>query len=292
MDRRQFFKIGTGAIAAGVVGNRLHASDDGSDQRTSRVVLIRDRSVIGDDGGLDGELLHRMLNRAVAELFETETAGEAWKLVVSPDDIVGIKSNVWSHLPTPPELEEAIRTEVIGVGVDPKDIAVDDRGVRRNPVFKRATAFVNVRPLRTHKWSVLGSCLKNPIMFVPRPPEYHDDSCAPLGAMWRLPELEGKIKLNILVVLTPQFHGVGPHSFSEEYIWPYKGLIVGVDPVAVDATGARIIRAKRDLYFGKPSPISPPAHHIELADTRYGLGVSNPDAIDLVRLGWTDDALI
>jgi hypothetical protein len=292
MDRRQFFKIGTGAIAAGVVGNRLHASDDGSDQRTSRVVLIRDRSVIGDDGGLDGELLHRMLNRAVAELFETETAGEAWKLVVSPDDIVGIKSNVWSHLPTPPELEEAIRTEVIGVGVDPKDIAVDDRGVRRNPVFKRATAFVNVRPLRTHNWSGLGTCLKNPIMFVPRPPEYHDDSCAPLGAMWRLPELEGKIKLNILVVLTPQFHGVGPHSFSEEYIWPYKGLIVGVDPVAVDATGARIIRAKRDLYFGKPSPISPPAHHIELADTRYGLGVSNPDAIDLVRLGWTDDALI
>ncbi len=26
--------------------------------------------------------------------------------------------------------------------------------------------------------------------------------------------------------------------------------------------------------------------------SRYGLGVSDPDAIDLVRIGWEDDALI
>ncbi len=171
-------------------------------------------------------------------------------------------------------------------------MAVDDRGVLSNPVFQRATAFINTRPLRTHNWSGLGTCLKNLIMFVPRPPEYHADSCAPLGALWKLPELEGKVKLNILVMLTPQFHGVGPHSFSKEYIWPYRGLIVGVDPVAVDATGARILQAKRDLYFGEPSPISPPAHHIEIAGSRYGLGVSDPASIDLVRLGWDDDALI
>jgi hypothetical protein len=266
--------------------------EDTAPAATSRVVLIRERGVVDDDGVLDGDLLHDMLNRAMRELFETDTTRAAWQRVVTADDVVGIKSNVWRHLPTPPELEEAIRTGVAAVGVDPSDIAVDDRGVRTNPVFQRATAFINVRPLRTHNWSGLGTCLKNPIMFVPRPPEYHGDSCAPLGAIWKLPELEGKIKLNILVMLTPQFHGVGPHSFSKEYIWPYNGLIVGVDPVAVDATGARIIRAQRDRYFGEPSPISPPAHHIEIADSRYGLGVSNPDSIDLVRVGWQEDALI
>jgi hypothetical protein len=170
--------------------------------------------------------------------------------------------------------------------------AVDDRGVLENPVFQRAPALINTRPLRVHNWSGLGTCLKNLIMFVPRPPEYHADSCALLGALWKLPELEGKVKLNILVMITPQFHGVGPHSFSKEYIWPYGGLIVGIDPVAVDATGARIIQAKRDLYFGESRPISPPAHHIEIAGSRYGLGVSDPDAIDLVRLGWQDEALI
>jgi hypothetical protein len=100
------------------------------------------------------------------------------------------------------------------------------------------------------------------------------------------------VRLNILVMLTPQFHGVGPHSFSKKYVWPYRGLIVGVDPVAVDATGARILQAKRNLFFGRERPISPPAHHIEIAGSRYGLGVSDPASIDLLRLGWEDDALI
>jgi hypothetical protein len=291
VNRRDFFRIGSGAAAAGLFGAGASAANEKGGSR-SRVVLIREKNVVGGDGALDGEMLHAMLNRAVTELFEVTSPADAWKRVVVPDDVVGIKSNVWSHLPTPPVLEKAIRSEVIGVGVKADDVAVDDRGVLRNPVFQRATALINTRPLRTHNWSGLGTCLKNLIMFVPRPPEYHADACAPLGALWKLPELEGKVRLNILVMLTPQFHGVGPHSFSNEYIWPYGGLVVGVDPVAVDATGARIIQAKRDLYFGGPKPISPPAHHIELAGSRYGLGVSDPDAIDLVRLGWRDEALI
>ena len=292
ISRRGFFRIGSSAAVAGLVGRGAVASEEKAVTKRSRIVLVREEKVVGDDGAIDGGLLHRMLNQAVQTLFEEASSAAAWKRVVAPDDVVGVKSNVWNQLPTPPALEEAIRTEVIGVGVKPEDVAVDDRGVLSNPVFQRATAIINTRPLRVHNWSGLGTCIKNMIMFVPRPPEYHADSCAPLGALWKLPELEGKVKLNVLVMLTPQFHGVGPHSFSKEYIWPYGGLIVGVDPVAVDATGARILQAKRDLYFGKPTPISPPAHHIEIAGSRYGLGVSDPDAIDLVRLGWMEEALI
>jgi hypothetical protein len=93
-------------------------------------------------------------------------------------------------------------------------------------------------------------------------------------------------------MLTPHFHGVGPHSFSTRYVWPYSGLIVSTDPVAADATGARIIQAKRNLFFGKESPISPPPHHIAAADRRYGLGCSSPDRIELVKLGSQEDVLI
>jgi len=292
VNRRDFFRIGTSAAAAGIFGGRVAGKDEKTVTPTSRVVLVRERAVVDDEGAIDPTMLHEMLNRAMASLFDVKSPEEAWKKVVSPDDVVGIKSNVWFKLPTPPALEEAIRSEVVKVGVAPEKVAVDDRGVLENPIFQQATALINTRPLRVHNWSGLGTCLKNLIMFVPSPPEYHADSCAPLGALWKLPELEGKVKLNILVMLTPQFHGVGPHSFSKEYIWPYCGLIVGVDPVAVDATGARILQAKRDLYFGEPKPISPPAHHIEIAGSRYGLGVSDPDAIDLVRLGWQDEALI
>jgi len=206
--------------------------------------------------------------------------------------VVGIKSNEWGRLPTPAALEEAMRIELERVGVAPADIAVDDRKVKSNPVFQRATAFINTRPMRTHDWSGLGTCIKNLITFTERYPDYHGDACAPLGSIWLRPEIKGKVRLNVLVMLTPQFNSTGPHSFSREFIWPYSGLILGVDPVAVDATGARIIEAKRKLYFGDDRPMRPPPHHIQIAETQYGIGVADPERIEISRLGWMEDSLI
>ena len=291
-NRRDFLALVSGAVTAGLVGVETGHTDQASSRPQSRVVLVRDPNVLDGEGKADPKTLHRMLNEGVAELFGTRDTAFAWRRLVAPSDVVGIKSNVWSYLPTPPALEEAIRFEVERAGVPPADIAVDDRGVLSNPVFRRATAIINTRPMRTHNWSGLGTSIKNLIMFVPRPQDYHGDACSPLGAIWRLPELEGKVRLNVLVMLTPQFHSVGAHSFSREFVWNYGGLIIGVDPVAVDSTGARIIEAKRKLYFGDGRPISPPPHHIEVAGERYGLGVSDPARIDLVRLGWQEDALI
>ena len=291
LSRRDLVRVGTGFAVAKMLGLR-QAAGEGSDPGVSRVVLVRRLEALDGDGNPAPDVLHHMLNEAVAALFDVQSSDDGWRKLVTPDDVVGIKSNVWRHLRTPVGLEEAFRHEVLSVGVKPSDVAVDDRGVRGNAVFQRATALINVRPMRTHHWSGLGTCIKNVIMFVPRPPEYHDDACASLGAMWKLPQLEGKVRLNVLVMLTPQFHGVGPHSFSREFVWPYYGLIVGTDPVAVDATGARIIQARRNLYFGEERPISPRPHHIVYADTRYGLGNSDPERIELIRLGTAEGALI
>ena len=291
LSRRDFLAVGTGAAAAGFLGPRATA-EEGAQPSTSRVVLIRDRRVLDDDGRPDSKVLHGMLNQGVARLLGEDDAAAAWGRLLSPEDVVGIKSNVWRYLPTPSALEQAMRTELERVGVAPENIAVEDRGVKWDPVFQRATAFINTRPLRTHDWSGLGTCIKNLITFTERYPDYHGDACAPLGSIWLRPELKGKVRLNVLVMLTPQFHSTGPHSFSRDFVWPYGGLILGVDPVAVDATGARIIEAKRDQYFGEARPISPPAHHIEIADQRYGLGNSRPERIDLIRLGWQEDSLL
>jgi hypothetical protein len=291
LSRRDFFSVGTGAAAAGLLGGRAGA-DDGEKPLTSRVVLIRDSKVLDEKGKADPEVLHRMLNEGVAELVGAKDAIAAWRQLFSPSDVVGIKSNEWGLLPTPAALEEAMRFELERVGVAPADIAVADRQVKANPVFQRATALINTRPLRTHDWSGLGTCIKNLITFTERYPDYHGDACAPLGSIWLRPELKGKVRLNVLVMLTPQFHSTGPHSFSKEFIWPYGGLILGVDPVAVDATGARIIEAKRKRYFGDDRPMRPPPHHIQIAETQYGIGVADPDRIEIVRLGWMEDALI
>ena len=288
LDRRGFLQVGSGAAAAGLLGvGRAEAAD-----AKARVVLIRRREVLGADGRVSGPVIHEMLNDAVTALLGEKDAGAAWRRLVKPSDVVGVKSNVWGRLPTPPELEQAICDEVARAGVRPENVAVDDRGVRSSPVFQRMTALVNVRPMRTHAWSGLGTCLKNVIMFVENPPDYHGDACATLGAIWQLPQLAGKVRLNVLVMLTPQFHSVGPHSFAKEFTWPYYGLIVGLQPVPVDATGARIIQAKRRQHFGADRPISPSPHHIEIAGSRYGLGPSDPAQIDLVRLGLAADALV
>lgn len=298
-SRRSVLRTGTAFAVASLMGCRRGESRPPepasyASLRTarSRVVLVRRPEVVRADGSLDARVLQAMLDEAVTSVTQAPSVAAAWRQLVKPSDVVGIKTNGWRSLPTPPALEEAIRTRVMEAGVAAGNLAVDDRGVRGHPVFERATALVNARPMRTHAWSGLGTCLKNYIMFVPRPADYHDDACAPLGAIWRLPAVEGKTRLNVLVMLTPQFHSVGPHSFSRQVTWPYGGLIAGTDVVAVDAVGARIIQAKRLAHFGEDRPISPPPHHIQVADTRYALGNSDAAKIDLVRLGESGEALI
>jgi hypothetical protein len=233
-----------------------------------------------------------MLDQAVMTVLGAPNPRSAWQRLFRPGDVVGIKSNVWQRLPTPRALEKALVLRLQQVGVNSNNIAVNDRDVRKNPMFMRSTALINVRPMRTHHWSGLGTLLKNYIMFVPAPWMYHGNACERLGAIWQKSHVAGKTRLNILVMLTPLFHGIGPHHYSSHYVWPYAGLIVSTDPVAADATGARIIQAKRNAFFGGSRPISPPPLHIAAADMRFGLGHSSPERIELIRMGWGDHILI
>ncbi len=265
--------------------------EPGSSSRV-RVVLVRDKEALAGAGRHNPAVIQRMLDEAITALFEARDPVDAWTKIVQPTDTVGIKSNVWHYIPTGQAVEQALKRRVRDVGIPEERIGVDDRGVLRNPVFQKATVLINARPARTHHWSGMGGCIKNMIMFVPNPSAYHDDSCADLAKIWDLPLVKNKVKLNILLLLTPLFHGIGPHHYSEKYVWPYCGLLMSQDPVAVDAMGLRIIEAKRRQYFGEDRPLQPPAHHILLADRRHHLGVSDPDRIELIRLGWQEDILI
>lgn len=292
ITRRDFMRAGSCVVMGGLMGFPLLRTAAGQSMQKSRVILIRDQQVTRGYGSLDEDRAIDMLDQAVTTLLGTSSPAAAWRELVKPDDIVGIKSNVWSPLPTPHALEEALANRLMAVGVGRGNISIDDRGVRRNPVFKRSTALMNIRPMRTHHWSGLGTLLKNYIMFVSYPMMYHGNSCERLGAIWQKPQVNGKTRLNILVMVTPLFHGIGPHHFSRKYTWPYGGLIVSKDPVAADATGARIIQAKRNAYFGKDKPISPRPLHIEAADTKFGLGNNHPERIELVKVGWQEDIMI
>lgn len=263
-----------------------------SSENKSRVILVRNQGLLNEAGLIDNQVLEKMLDEAVVKLTNTASSTEAWKQIIKSADVVGIKSNHWNSLPTPRELEQILKAKVIQAGVGESNVSVDDRGVLRNPVIQRATALINVRPLRTHAWSGVGTLLKNYIMFSPQPASYHDDSCADLAKLWELPEVKGKTRLNILVMITPLFHSVGSHHFSKEFTWPYMGIVVGFDPVAVDAIGVKILQTKRKDYFKEDRPLNPPAKHVFLADTRHHLGIADYSRIDLVKAGWGEDILI
>ena len=292
ITRRDFLKRSSSAALAGAVYLSIPGRIVAQAGKQSRVVLIRDQRALNTDNEPADAVLEKMLDKAVMALFDEEDTQTTWKRIFQPDDILGIKTNVWPYLRVPQGMEQSIRSRAVEVGIKPENIAIADRGVLSNPIFRKATALVNIRPIRTHYWSGVGSLIKNYILFVDSPSSYHPDTCADLAAIWKLPIVKGKTRLNILVMLNPLFHGSGPHHFNPRYTWPYKGLLVGTDPVAVDATGLRILTAKRREYFGDERPLTPPAKHILLADTRHHLGTANPDQIELIKLGWDEGALI
>lgn len=251
----------------------------------AKVVLVRDKNAVDAKGALNPAVVAKMLDDAVCALAGTEKSAAAWNQFFGPKDRAGIKSNVWKYLPTPPAVEEALRTRLAGAGVSEGAIRITDRSARAELADR--TALLNIRPLRTHHWSGIGGCIKNYIMFVEEPSAYHDDSCADLGTIWNLPIVKGKTRLNVLLALTPQFYGRGPHNFDPRHTWSYCGLFASKDPVACDALGAELLRLKRVDFFGEDKPITP-TKHIGYAETRHGLGVADLKRIDVVKIGWVE----
>ncbi len=292
MTRRDFIKAASVVPLAGALIPALNGQPAQAAAEKVKVVLIRDKDALDASGTPNADVIQRMLDEAVTTLLGEKDPVKAWKTIIRPEDTVGIKTNTWNYIPTTTQVEQAIKRRVLDAGVPEGRISIDDRGVLTNPIFKEATAFVNARPARAHHWSGMGSLIKNYIMFTPNPSAWHSDTCADLAKIWDLPHVKGRTRLNVLVMLTPLFHAIGPHNYSKEYVWEYKGLIVSRDPVSADATGLRVLEARRKEFFGEDKPMQPTPHHIFLADTRYHLGVSGEDRIELVKLGWTDGVLI
>jgi hypothetical protein len=292
ITRRDFLKGTAGFLLAPTAITSVPRSARAQAKTMVMVVVIRNMGVVSSDSEIKRDLLQTMLDEAVCALVGKKEAPAAWQTLFVKTDVVGIKTNAWRYLPTPKELEGVIQQRLLDVGISSGNISIDDRGVLDNPVFNKATALVNVRPVRTHHWSGVGSCLKNYIMFARNPSSYHDEGCSDLGKIWTYPVVKGKTRLNILCALTPQFFGRGANFFDRRYVWPYKGLIVGTDPVAVDAVGAELLRRKRIAHFGEDRILDVQPVHISVADKKYKLGISDLSRIEIVKVGWQEEVLL
>lgn len=147
-----------------------------------------------------------------------------------------------------------------------------------------ATALINLPVLKDHDLAGVSLSMKNLFGVIHNPNKYHDQACAPyLVDLLEHPEVRTKLRLIICDATRAQCHG-GP-SYSARWVWPFGGLLVSLDPVALDRIGESIISARR-RELGLPSleEENRPPSHITLAGQR-GLGEDRMGAIELIELG-------
>ena len=93
------------------------------------MVIARDAAVYGGGSTLDALRVQKLLDNAMQSFFDTYDPVSAWKKVVRPGEVVGLKVNTIAGpgLSTHPVLVEAICERLKQAGIRPNDIVVWDR---------------------------------------------------------------------------------------------------------------------------------------------------------------------
>jgi hypothetical protein len=257
-----------------------------ADPDTSHVVVIRDKNVIDNRHRVNELKLKEMVDLALTSLTNADTPQAAWKRLFTPQDIVGLVPT--PHLnPTHKELVDIVRDALMNIGIKENRILMAQGGPEK---VKACTSLVAMPALKAHWLTGIGTVLKNYIMYSGEPSKYHHQDSAKLGEIWKMPHVKNKTKLILVDALYP-LCDKGPQP-DPRYKWFYKGIIAGIDPVAVDTVGVAILTRKRAELKGEPWPLSPPPLCVEEADKTYHLGTSNPEKIYLESLGWQENVLI
>ena len=150
-------------------------------------------------------------------------------------------------------------------------------------LVREISALVNVGVVKDHDLAGVSLGLKNWYGVIHNPNKMHDDGCYPYVAhLAAYPLIREKLRLTILDGIVAQAHG-GP-ARSPKWTWPWGGMIVSAtDPVAVDATGLRVIEDRR-RELGLPSLAEEKRAPRWLAEAaRLGLGKADVERIRLVE---------
>ncbi len=302
MNRREFLRSSCGALVA----------TQSPPPARSRVVIARDRS--GGAALLD-RAVQAFYNRdsALEAWKQVARPGEVIGIKVNCLAGRGTAS-------TSPALVDAITDRLRQAGVAAKDIIVFDRltedlesagfrisdrpgraRIAGNDAFgyedelavygsagsllskaltRVCDGIINVPVLKDHSIAGVTIALKNLFGAIHNPNKYHTTAGDPyIADVYMLPPIRKKVRLAICDAHTAQYAG-GP-SYMPQWAWPFNGLLVARDPVALDYTGWQIIEAKRAEMGLKP--LDPRPAYIATA-ARRGIGTNDPRRIERVEV--------
>jgi len=322
-NRRRFL-LSAGAIFLDKSARRV-SSAAAAPLPKSRVVVSRDAQLRQGGAGLDEGRLLALLDRAMQAMFDRDTPQEAWRQVVRPGEVVGLKVNCLAGrgISTNPPLVEAVCERLRQSGV--KDIVIWDRlnadlesarfrvnekgaGVRcfgndtlgyeselatfgsaasllSRTLTQVCDAVISLPVLKDHGITGVTMALKNAFGAIHNPNKYHLDVGDPyIADVNMLPPIRRKFRLHLCDATTAQYEG-GP-SFMPQWTWPFNGLLVARDAVALDATGWQIIERRRAAKGMKPlkEMKREPRYIATAADANHRLGTNDPKAIEVVEV--------
>jgi len=293
----------------------------------SKVVIARDAALREKTKAAVEARLLTLLDRALQSFYDCDTPVEAWKKVVRPGEVVGLKVNclagkgastsvllveaicerlqqagvprrnivIWDRLNS--DLESAgfrvetraDRIRVIGNNVLGYDEELQTYGSAGSLVCRTLTqvvdAVINLPVLKDHGIAGITVALKNFFGAIHNPNKYHINVGDPYVAdVNMLSPIRQKARLTICDAITAQYEG-GP-SYMPQWSWPFNGLLVAKDPVALDYTAWQIIERKRAEKGMKPlkQEKRQPRYIITAADEHHRLGNSDPRWIDVVEI--------
>ncbi len=292
----------------------------------SKVVIARDAKLQNDKDSVDSDRLQQLLDSALQAFFKTDNPLQTWQKIIKPGAVIGLKVNCLSgHGATRRELVEAICERLQQSGTKAENIIIWDRfssdledgGFRINQSRKGIRCFgneylgfasdfeiygsaaslvcntlsrvcdvvLNLPTLKDHGIAGMTMAMKNLFGAINNPNKYHLNTGNPyIADVSMLPSVRSKVCLTICDALTAQYEG-GP-SFFPHWRWPFNGLIIGTDPVALDYTGWQIIdteRKKRRLQSLKDTGREP-KYIYTAADENHRLGTCNPEKIEQVTI--------
>lgn len=143
------------------------------------------------------------------------------------------------------------------------------------------TSMINICVPKTHGGAVFTNSLKNHYGTIDNPGRMHANNCSNPGIaeVNAIPIIRKKQKLVVSDALLMVIEA-GPR-WDRRFIRPFGGILIGTDPVAVDAVALSLLDDLRKAEGMEP--IAPRVPHIALAE-QLGLGKSRLEDIELVAV--------
>jgi uncharacterized protein (DUF362 family) len=306
-------------------GRTLALPSASADAARSRVVIARDEKIRSAGTGFDSARLAQLLDHALQVSFDCNSPLEAWKKVARPGEVVGLKVNCLGGRgnATHPELVEAITERLRQAGITQMviwDRQNSDLEHARFKIVERGSgvrcfgndvlgfeedlsifgnagsllcrtltqvcdAVINLPVLKDHGIAGVTLALKSMFGAIHNPNKYHTNVGNPYVAdVYAFAPIRQKVRLHICDGLNAQYDG-GP-SYMPQWMWPFNGLLVSRDPVALDYVGWKIIEKKRS-EAGVPSLRAQkrePMYISTAADAQHRLGTCDPQRIERVEI--------